>query len=630
MNQSRYAPIGIKKYFGKLNKTEHKMKKILPILALSIAIMACQTPQKKEEQNSTELKAELTNFLNEYNSTYQKLYYASSQAQWTLNTHIVEGDTATSNLAKKADEALAAFMGSEGNIEQSRRFLENRSELSEIQIKQLEAILYNAGNNPAIAKEVVKERIAAETKQTELLFGFQSTIDGEPVSGNDINAILKTSLDLDERLKAWEASKEVGTTLKEGLANLQELRNKSVQALGYEDYFDYQVSAYGMTKEELMQTCNDMINEMWPLYRELHTWARYTLADKYQKEVPEYLPAHWLTNKWGQEWGAMINVEGIDLDTKLEEKGANWIVEEGERFYMSLGFDKLPEVFYEKSSLYPAPKDADYKKNSHASAWHLNLDQDVRSLMSVVPNTEWWGTTLHELGHIYYFLSYSNPEVPLVLREGANRAYHEAMGSLIGLAALQKPFLVDRGLVDENVEVDATQQLLAEALDFVVLIPWGAGVMTEFEHDLYAKNLSIDEYNKRWWELKKKYQGIVPPTNRGEEYCDAASKTHINNDAAQYYDYAMSNILLFQFHVHIANNILKQDPHATNYYGSKETGDFIKSLMVGGATVDWRKDLEEKLGEPMSAKAMSEYFAPLMEHLKRENEGREYSLPLSL
>lgn len=606
------------------------MKRITLVSISALLLLACNqtldTKSKDKNEKEAALK-EVRSFLKSYNEEYQTLYYASAEAQWKLNTKIVEGDTVTNKQSEAAEAALAAFMGSEANIKNCKNYLALKDDLSPIEVKQLQTILYNAGNNPAIAGKIVQQRIAAETKQTELLFGYESTIDGKPVSGNDINAILKNSTDLEARLKAWEASKEVGKTLKDGLSNLQRLRNESVQALGYEDYFDYQVSAYGMTKTELMQTSQDMIKEMWPLYRELHTWARYTLAEKYKQEVPELIPAHWLSNKWGQEWSGLINVEGIDLDSKLEEKGPEWIVKEGEAFYKSLGFEALPESFYTKSSLYPAPIDADYKKNSHASAWHLNLDQDVRSLMSVVPNTEWWGTTLHELGHIYYFLSYSNENVPLVLREGANRAYHEAMGSLIGLAAMQKPFLVDRGLLNGDVQSDKTQLLLSEALDFVVLIPWGAGVMTEFEHDLYAKQLSKDEFNKRWWELKKKYQGIAPPTERGEEYCDAASKTHINNDAAQYYDYAMSNILLFQFHDHIANKILKQDPHATNYYGNKEIGKFLESLMVGGATVDWREDLKEKLGEGMSAKAMANYFAPLMTYLKEVNKDRIHSLP---
>lgn len=69
--------------------------------------------------------------------------------------------------------------------------------------------------------------------------------------------------------------------------------------------------------------------------------------------------------------------------------------------------------------------------------------------------------------------------------------------------------------------------------------------------------------------MVEEYQGIVPPSPRGEEYCDASSKTHINNDPAQYYDYALSNILVYHLHDYIATNILKQDPNNYNHFGNK-------------------------------------------------------------
>ncbi len=213
------------------------------------------------------------------------------------------------------------------------------------------------------------------------------------------------------------------------------------------------------------------------------------------------------------------------------------------------------------------------------------------------------------------------------MREGANRAYHEAIGSMMGLAALQKPFLEERGLVSKDAKVDQTQLLLREALSSVVFIPFSAGTMPGFEYDLYEKNLPKDQYNKRWWELVRQYQGIVPPMNRGEEFCDACTKTHINDDAAQYYDYALSYVLLFQMHDHIATKILKQDPRATNYYGNKKVGDFLKKIMSPGASRDWRVVLKETTGEDLSAKAMLRYFEPLTEYLKKQNAGRKYTLP---
>jgi len=287
----------------------------------------------------------------------------------------------------------------------------------------------------------------------------------------------------------------------------------------------------------------------------------------------------------------------------------------------------LPESFWEKSSLYPLPADASYKKNNHASAWHIDLDHDVRSLMSVEPNAEWWETVHHELGHIYYYLAYSRPEVPPLLRRGANRAFHESIGSLLGLASMQRPFLVGVGLIDSSAHVDPIQKMLAEAMNTVVFIPWSCGVMTNFEEQLYSKPLPENQYNTTWWAMKEHYQGIAPPEDRGEEFCDAASKTHINNDPAGYYDYALAYVLLMQLHQHIASDILHQDPHATNYYGNKEVGDFIWSILKQGNTGDWRQILREKTGGEFSAQPMLDYYAPLMQWLQEQNKGRTATLP---
>jgi peptidyl-dipeptidase A len=410
--------------------------------------------------------------------------------------------------------------------------------------------------------------------------------------------------------------------------NLRNLRNQTVQALGYPDFFTYQVSDYGMTTAEMLQMTDNLLREIRPLYRELHTWARYELAQRYGVPVPEYLPAHWLSNRWGQNWSDLVKSSGgSSPDDAFKGRTAEWVVRSGEDFYKSLGFPALPPSFYEKSSLFPLPADAPYKKNTHASAWHLDLESDLRSLMSVQPDAYWWETSHHELGHIYYYVAYSRPEIPLVLRGGANRAYHEAIGSMIGLASMQRPFLVGRGLLAANAQADERAQLLREALNYIVFMPWSAGTMTRFEHELYANNLPADQWNARWWELARRYQGIVPPAARGEQFADALTKTHINDDPAQYYDYALSFALLFQMHNHIAKNILKQDPRNTNYYGNKGVGDFLRTLMAPGASRPWREVLRETTGQELNANAMMEYFAPLHSWLQEQNRGRTHTLP---
>ena len=604
------------------------MKKSIALsVATTLLFVACNN-KPTQEKDTTAAKASVDSFLVDYNKQFQKYLIASNEGQWKLNTHIVAGDTATENAAARADEAMAKFTGAKFLTETATAFLNKKDtlQLSDIQVRQLKAIIFNAGANPEAAGDIVKQKIAAQNKQTGLLYGFKFTLNGKEITPNDIDGTLEKSSNEKERLAVWQASKEVGKVLKDGLVNLRELRNKSVQPLGYADFFAYQASEYGMSTDELMTTTRGMIKDIWPLYRELHTWARYELAKKYNKPVPDYIPAHWLPNRWGQEWSQLVEVKGFDLDPYLKQQGAEWIVKKGEEFYKSIGFGPLPATFWERSSLYPVPANAGYKKNTHASAWHIDNDKDVRSLMSVVPNTEWWSTVLHELGHIYYYQSYSNPDVPIVLRSGANRAYHEAFGTMMGMASLQKPFLQGLGMMDKNLQTNDTLMLLKEALQYAVHIPWGSGTMTEFEYNLYSKNLPKDQYNKLWWSLVKRFQGIEPSEARGEEYCDAATKTHINDDAAQYYDYSMSNVLLFQFHQHIAQNILKQDAHATNYWGNKDVGAFLQQVMKPGASVDWREHLKKSIGQDFSAKPMLAYFEPLMAYLKKINAGRKYTL----
>jgi peptidyl-dipeptidase A len=597
--------------------------------ALAGLVIVCLGSCTKSKEKREPFHPQAATYLDRYTLEFKRLSTEANEAAWVLNTKIEEGDTVTQKVYEEAAQRLTDFTGSLANIDSSKKYLGLAGQLSPLQKRQMEYILFLAGGAPATASETVKELIKVNAEQTKVLYGFDFKIDERSVTKNDIANLLTTSSDLTERLKTWNASKEVGKPLKGGLEQLRDLRNKSVQGLGFPDYFSYQVSEYGMTTDEMLALNDSFIKEIWPLYRELHTWARYELAKKFNQKVPDFIPAHWLPNQWAQNWQAIVDTKakGIDLTDTLNKKTAEWIVRTGEEFYISLGFAHLPESFYEKSSLYPLPPDAPYKKNNHASAWHIDLDKDVRSLMSIETNTTWWETSLHELGHIYYFQSYSTPKVPVLLRNGANRAYHEAIGSQIGLASLQKPLLQSMNLIPANVASNDTLELLTDALQHIIVLPWASGTMTRFEEALYTKNLAPDQFNKTWWDLAKRYQGVVPPSPRGEEFCDACTKTHIIDDPAQYYDYAMAEILLFQFHDHIAKNILKQDVLATNYWGNKEVGNFLRTIMEPGASVDWREHLQKTLGTDVSAKPILDYFAPLMKWLKRQNAGRTYTLP---
>ncbi len=570
-------------------------------------------------------RVEATAFLDLYNSLLIGQTTVASEASWAASTDVSE---ANDGKRTAAGQAYAAFVGDKEIILRARGLLERGDALGEIERRQLQQVLLEAGGYPGTIPEVVNARVEAESKQASIQDGYTFCLERKgtdcvkPATANDIDARLKASKDLAERLKVWNASKEIGRPLKPGLIELQRLRNRVAREMGYSSFFGLQVADYGMTVDEMLALLDGFVNDTQPIYDELHTWTKGELAKRYGATPPDGpIPAHWFTNRWAQNWVGIV--EGVDLDPYFKDRTPEWIVSQAERFYTSMGFPPLPKVFWEKSDLYPVPSGSKRKKNSHASAWHMNLGSDVRSLMSVEPNARWFGTAHHELGHVYYYLSYTRPEVPPTLREGANRAFHEGIGELITIAAGQVPYLQQQKILPKGVKINETQFLLSEALEHTLtFIPWSAGTITRFEYELYEKNLPPDQWQKRWWELAEKYQRVsVPSPDRLTDptACDACTKTHLNDDPAQYYDYAIATVLKYQLHEHIAKKILKADPHRCNYYGNKEVGTFLRKILEQGATRDWRVVLKEATGEELSTRAMMEFFKPLKAWLEKEN-----------
>ncbi len=587
-----------------------------PILCmLFMSGLAFAAPQQTKRASPADA------FLDFYNSLYLGMTRGSQEAQWVASTDVTDGHEGERT---GANTLFAIFQGDPKVIESARGFLAKRKLLPPMVARQLDKILLGAAEGPGTIPDVTKARVAAESHQSATMDGYTYKLDGKAVSANDIDGILQKSHDLALRQRAWEASKELGKPLKAGLENLQKLRNQVAREMKFSSYFALQVADYDMSDDEMMKLLDSFVVDTKPLYQKMHAWARETLAARYKQPVPKLIPAHWINNRWSQEWSGLVD-GSVDLDPLFKGKSAEWIVKTAEQFYVSMGFPSLPASFWQKSDMYPVPPGGKRHKNAHASCWHIDLDSDIRSLMSVEPNAEWFKTAHHELGHAYYFISYSRPEVPPILRQGANRAMHEAVGDLASIAASQPVYLKSVGILPESQKIDQRAALLDEALDAgIPFIAWSAGTMAHWEHDVYAGDLPASEWQKRWWDYVAKFQGVTPPTDRSQlpAACDACSKTHINDLPAQYYNYALSTVIKYQLHDHICRKILKQDPHECSYYGHKEVGDFLKSILKQGATRPWRDILKEATGEPLSTRAMMDYFRPLDAWLDEQLKGK--------
>ena len=64
------------------------------------------------------------------------------------------------------------------------------------------------------------------------------------------------------------------------------------------------------------------------------------------------------------------------------------------------------------------------------------------------------------------------------------------------------------------------------ALSKVAFLPFGY-LIDQWRWDVFKEKITPSNYNAKWWELRTKYQGIVPPVERSEDDFDPGAKYHI-------------------------------------------------------------------------------------------------------
>jgi peptidyl-dipeptidase A len=178
------------------------------------------------------------------------------------------------------------------------------------------------------------------------------------------------------------------------------------------------------------------------------------------------------------------------------------------------------------------------------------------------------------------------------------------------------------GPVKQSREAAINQQMKM-ALDKIAFLPFGR-VIDLWRWKVFSGEITPDHYNQAWWDLRRQYQGIVPPVTRTEADFDPGAKYHIP-DNTPYTRYFLSYILQFQFHKALCDAAGFKGPlHECSVFGSKEAGKKYQEMLALGASQPWPDALEKLTGgREMDASAIIEYFQPLMAWLKEQNEGQQ-------
>ena len=183
-------------------------------------------------------------------------------------------------------------------------------------------------------------------------------------------------------------------------------------------------------------------------------------------------------------------------------------------------------------------------------------------------------------------------------------------------------YLVQIGLLDsEPAPTGDTLQLLRRALDRVAFLPFGITI-DKWRWEVFAGRVSPADYTKRWWELRGLYGGVKPPVGRGPTDFDPGAKYHVPGNVP-YMRYFLAQILQFQFYRSLCNAASHAGPlYHCSYYGSKEAGRRLATMLQLGASRPWPDALQALTGQRgIDATALLDYFQPLMVWLERENKG---------
>ncbi|SMQ57702.1 peptidyl-dipeptidase A [Altererythrobacter xiamenensis] len=462
----------------------------------------------------------------------------------------------------------------------------------------------------------------------------RGTLNGEEINGSDIEAEMgnleRTPEELAEMWASWHDN--VGAPMRDDYTRMVSIANEGAKELGFADLGAMWRSNYDMDPDQFAAETERMWQEVKPLYVALHTYVRSKLNEKYGDEIqPANGPirADLLGNMWAQEWGNIYPLVapegagdiGYDLTELIEEKGLSEIdmVRAGEDFFSSMGFAPLPETFWERSQFV---KPADREVVCHASAWDVDNVDDLRIKMCIKQNADDFITIHHELGHNYYQRAYNSQDY--LHLNGANDGFHEAIGDMIALS-ITPEYLVQIDMLDESDVPSADKDiglLLRQAMDKVAFLPFGL-LVDRYRWSLFDGSVAPADYNEQWTSLRYQYQGIVPPVPRGPDAFDPGAKYHVPGNVP-YTRYFLARILQFQFYKAACDQAGWEGPlHRCSFYGNEEVGKNLNAMLEMGASKPWPDALEAFTGErQMSGKAMVEYFAPLMEWLEEQNEGK--------
>ncbi|WP_028768824.1 M2 family metallopeptidase [Shewanella fidelis] len=606
-----------------MNKSLNKVttvSKLAALIAIALSTSACNKTEAEPTKVTVDKTAEAKQFIQDAESAMAELSIEINRSEWIYSNFITEDTAALS--ASVAEKYTAKSVELATQAAQYSDLALSEEEKRKLNMLRSSIVL------PAPLDPAKNAELAGITSELNGLYGKGKYCfeDGRCLTQPELSAIMATSKNPDELLEVWQGWREIAKPMRPLFEREVVLANEGAKDLGYANLSELWRSNYDMKPDEFSTELDRLWGQVKPLYDSLHCYVRGELNEQYGDEVAPAngpIPAHLLGNMWAQSWGNIYNQvapqdadPGYDVTALLAKHNYDEIkmVKQAESFFTSLGFEPLPETFWQRS-LFVQPEDRDVV--CHASAWDLDNLDDIRIKMCIQKTAEDFTVIHHELGHNFYQRAYKNQ--PFIFKNSANDGFHEAIGDTVALS-ITPNYLKQIGLLDEV--PDASKDiglLLKQALDKVAFLPFGL-MIDQWRWKVFSGEITPEQYNQAWWELREQYQGVKAPIARSEADFDPGAKYHVPGNVP-YTRYFLAHILQFQFHKSLCEIAGDTGPvHRCSIYGNKEAGAKLNTMLEMGQSQPWPEALAVVTGtKEMDAKAVLDYFAPLQTWLDEQN-----------
>jgi peptidyl-dipeptidase A len=393
----------------------------------------------------------------------------------------------------------------------------------------------------------------------ETFINYRAEFEGEKRTGNYFRRLMREESDRERRRRAWYANTLIGSDIAPKLRKLIKKRNRLARECDADDFYEFQLSAMGMTVDNLFM----VLGKLDSLTRKPYLQILQKRKIKLGLEAVE---------PW--DFPYISDTLALAFDSYFKKDSLMSVLN---RTMTGLGYDM--DNLSLQYDLEPRPG-----KIQSAFCFPIKVPDDIRILANIDDGYSSYRTLFHELGHALHFSYIDQPYY--TLRGSPAGCFAEAMASINEAILHQREWLMNYSGVPDSILspiLDLMHDARIAGLRFAL-------VNVYFERELYRTD--AENPTELYWDMYERF-------TFGARHDDVAlwALIHHYTDRPVYvHNYILAGLIAAQTFAYL-------ERINGTVIDNKATSDFlINNYFKPGASKDWFELIEDATGEPLNAR----------------------------